>query len=527
MIIISTKRLFLAVVMTLMSNVIAARPVDLQEKVAEASAAYRQKDYDISSRLYLEAINDGQRSFEVYYNASCSFALLGNKNKAFELLRESIRTGLSDLYFLNGDTDLAALRGDERWKDIIGEFYILHPEARYFELMMDQTKPVVSRYLKTKVAIDGGMEPPARKVSPFLDFYSNMASFSGDYDVANRNYFPIGPNKAAPADYSRVAKAGPEILKLAKTKKAVFFNESHARSQTRAAIAVLLKPLRNAGFTHLALETIGTEKISSASGGCTQWDILDRDLQSRGYLTTGSGYYTNDPLYSDMVKSAIHLGFQILGYEAIEKDTVRDEQQAMNLACVMKQNPDARLLVIAGFGHISEKKENGMMAYHFKSITGIDPLTIDTTRLMNLDANSAFYGHKPLQDSPVYDSNGGGFVLLNKNGVPLGDENSQYDVLVHVVSESNRNVSEKRSWLELGGVRHRYLASSRGCVNHYPCIVEARVLAEPRNSIPADRCVVNSVGDAGCTLFLRKGEKYKIEYLDSDLISNSEKIIGI
>ncbi len=122
MIHISTKRLFLAVVMTLMSNVIAAGPVDSQEKVAAASAAHRQKDYEKSSRLYLELINDGQRSFDVYYNAACSFALAGNKNKAFELLHESLRAGLSDLYFLNGDTDLAALRDDDRWKDIIDEF---------------------------------------------------------------------------------------------------------------------------------------------------------------------------------------------------------------------------------------------------------------------------------------------------------------------------------------------------------------------------------------------------------------------
>lgn len=166
------------------------------------------------------------------------------------------------------------------------------------------------------------------------------------------------------------------ILKCAKLKRVVMFNEEHHNPLHRLYVETFLINLKKQGFTILALETLS-------------WK--DKELNSRGFPIATSGGYTVEPYFSNLVRKALELGFKVLPYEtkvngssSIES---REENQANNLVKIFKQEK-GKILILAGYSHISEApiiSHNGnkikWMAALLKDKLKIDPLTIDQTEI--------------------------------------------------------------------------------------------------------------------------------------------------
>ena len=167
------------------------------------------------------------------------------------------------------------------------------------------------------------------------------------------------------------------------------------------------------------------------------------------------------------------------------------------------------MVVIAGMGHINESKESrtpgGVMGYRFRELTGIDPLTVDTSSEAHIDPKLlSFEAAAPGRLPPSY-------LLQDASGKAYGTE--RYDLSLYVPAPAHRNDGEP-SWLELGGLRRRTAVAASECRGHEPCLVEARRAGEAADAVPADRCVIQ--GElAGCTLFLRAGE-YDVLTFDAE-----------
>lgn len=154
-----------------------------------------------------------------------------------------------------------------------------------------------------------------------------------------------------------------KITELAKDKRVVMINESHHVSLHRIFALELAKVLKKVGYTHIAAETFG-RNISK--------------LNERGYPTLNDGTYIIDPEFGHFIRTAASLGYGFVRYESGKFD--RELGQAENLASFIENNPNAKLLVYAGYGHIREATldENDVrMGQHFQELTKIDPLTID------------------------------------------------------------------------------------------------------------------------------------------------------
>jgi tetratricopeptide (TPR) repeat protein len=54
-----------------------------------------------------------------YYNMACAYARLNNKEKAFEMLAKAIDEGFVNRSTFETDTDLAALRSDPRFAQLL------------------------------------------------------------------------------------------------------------------------------------------------------------------------------------------------------------------------------------------------------------------------------------------------------------------------------------------------------------------------------------------------------------------------
>lgn len=319
----------------------------------------------------------------------------------------------------------------------------------------------------------------------FGQYVSWYQTYIGAYDAARASFSIRQPaekddNPSPLADPDYVAQPATEaIAALAKDRKAVFFNEAHNAPVTRTLTVQMLAKLRAEGFDTFAAETLYS---------------TDKDLAKRGYPTVDSGFYTEEPIYAEMVRTALKLGYRVIAYEAESDATgdAREAEQARNLyQRAFKGHADARLVVNAGYAHIVESGVylgGKSMAQHFRRISGIDPLTVEQTMLIAHDT--------PEKDHPYYRTVVGKLhpavplAFVRRDGAPWSLKPG-YDVSVFFPEDALQR--GRPTWLALGGLRSPYFVSSDMCNKSFPCLVEARYADEGDDAIPADRLVLNPI----------------------------------
>ena len=371
--------------------------------------------------------------------------------------------------------------------------------------------------LRHAYASDG--KPAFRAI--FGQYLSWYQSFIGDYKDAELG-FSI-EQKALPDDApSPVGQPGwhpvpalDYIPQLAKKYRVVFLNEAHNIAMTRTLTVRLLKPLRGEGFNVFAVETLYPADIAA--------------LNKRGYPIAASGFYTREPVYAEMVRTALKLGYKVVAYEADANHTgdAREAQQAENLWKILKDDPNAKLVVNAGYAHIQKVGKflgAESMAEHFIKDSGIEPLSIEQTimiphqnRSMNHPDYDAIIGSVH-PTSPI--------VFINKEAKPWSVRPG-YDA--SVIFPEEHFVYDRPTWLELWGARVPFTVSGNFCRKQYPCMVAARYADEGDDAIPADRMVLDPVplttiddikitqGDYSTPtgqLYLRPDHRYKLTITD-------------
>lgn len=182
----------------------------------------------------------------------------------------------------------------------------------------------------------------------------------------------------SPAQWQAV-NAVDAITAAAADRQIVMINEAHHDAQTRLLTLALLPRLRAEGFGYFAVEAL---------------DRRDTALSQRGYPLLRSGtQYLHEPIYGEVIREALRLGYTLVAYEA-DADSgggqTRETEQARHLyQQVFARDPDARLLVHAGYAHIDKKPGRlgnlQPMAMMLQQLTGITPLSIDQTDLREDD----------------------------------------------------------------------------------------------------------------------------------------------
>ncbi|MGN2248157.1 hypothetical protein ACFWZ3_15865 [Frateuria sp. GZRR35] len=355
----------------------------------------------------------------------------------------------------------------------------------------DRQKTLLGRYETMLSAMFEGDRNPAFPVifSQYLAWYQ---TYIGDYPNAAASFSAQGvqqPDDHAPplASGMHAQPAVDAIARLARGRQAVFFNEAHHLPLTRTLTIELLARLREEGFDTFAAETLYAR---------------DDKLQARGYPIEGSGFYTNEPLCAEMVRTALRLGYRVVPYESERGDggDARERSQARNLyERVFKAHPEARLVVDAGYGHIQESGKylgGQSMAEHLRKLVDIDPLTVEQTMLVpHADAthDHPYYTDLVTRLKPTRP-----LVFIGGDGKPWALREG-YDVSVLFPPEALRR--GRPTWLALDDLRTPYRVDGEGlCRADYPCLVEARYADEPDAAIPADRLVFDpppSSGPAG------------------------------
>jgi hypothetical protein len=344
----------------------------------------------------------------------------------------------------------------------------------------------------------------------------------------------------------RAADAVDVISELAAHRRIVMVNEAHHNAHTRVLVLRLLPRLRALGYDYFAAEAL----VSS-----------DPDLQQRGYPVRKSGTeYLHEPLYGEIVREAIRLGFTVVPYdeESHVPTQTRDNTQADNLyRKVFAKHPQARLFVLAGYAHIDKGKGRlgnvVPMAARLQALTGFDPLSVDQTLFLEKNA------HEPDDYRHLMERFGfktASVLLARSDAHPWSAQPALYDVNVVLPpavttrslgdkmvlnGEATKNVSDstrmllgslispdlmhRPDWLTLGGKRKRYPVAASLCHSHLPCVVDARHAGESDDAIAADRYAFIRP-DASSELFLHPGS-YRLVASNSDGKVLSSRLITI
>ncbi|QNK00542.1 hypothetical protein [Dyella telluris] len=331
-----------------------------------------------------------------------------------------------------------------------------------------------------------------------------------DFPFDNRVQTPV--TMPSPADWTP-ADAATEIAKLATDRRIVMVNEAHHDAHTRELTLALLPKLRAEGFTYFAAEALGNS---------------DTDLMKRGYPVLSSGSeYLHEPIYGQIIREAIRLGFKVVAYES-DADALADREagQAQLLYNqVFKVDPKARLFVHAGYAHIDKAVGNlgktiRPMAMQLKQLTGFDPLSVDQTRWRDIG---------PMPKKDLYNQLIAAFpvdrpsVLLSRqNGSVWASDPDRHDVDVILPPSGHQR---RPHWLSLDNTRQTRVISSEICQRQLPCVVEARYASESDDAVPADRYVFLT-DDSMNSLYLWPGD-YRITARDREGRKLSERRLTV
>ncbi len=205
------------------------------------------------------------------------------------------------------------------------------------------------------------------------------------------------------------------ILEQAKDHEIVMFNEAHPTPQHRAFVAELLPKLAKEGFTHLALETL------NVMDGAT----FDTALVHRGFPSFRTGFYTKEPVFGNLVRTAIDNGFTIFGYDE-GRGVEREITGAKNILKNITQPSGAlrKTIVLCGWDHIRETNTQTYwefaLAGRLREYTGKDPLTIEQTRYSERSKRmyeDSVYQHVNIQTPSI---------LIDKSGASFDVEKDPY-----------------------------------------------------------------------------------------------------
>ncbi len=345
---------------------------------------------------------------------------------------------------------------------------------------------------------DHYLASPQRDI--FLQAIATYSSYVGNYQDALGYYDRVSWISPTPIELRSSAfdeceprDAISVLAEIADSYQVIFINEAHHVPQHRAFTLTLLKVLRDKGFRYFAAEAL------SESG---------EQLNQRGYpLIVWMGSYTNEPIYGDLVRTALKLDYEVVPYEHLAFDqNSRERGQAQNLVDrILQRDASAKIIVHAGYGHIDEVGGGGWtpMAKYFKEITGIDPFTIDQTTMTEQsspeyeDADYRYAIDRGLITEPTI------FQCKEDFWVQEYPHDGRYDIqLFHPRSQYEYG---RPTWLQLGGTRMPYQLSEGICHETFPCLVQAVAVDEDPMAVPIDQIEIRSASELPA-LMLPEGE---------------------
>jgi hypothetical protein len=277
------------------------------------------------------------------------------------------------------------------------------------------------------------------------------------------------------------------IVGIADNYHYILINEAHYSSQNRAFTRELLEPLWNNGYRYLALETLSEN---------------EQDLLNRGYPVKDSGYYTRDPVFGNMVRDAIKIGYKLISYDYKSQDNnLRDSIQALNIYNKTFQNDKVgKVLVHAGYSHISEFGDERYepMGSRLKKILGADILTIDQVNMTERsDPQKLHPYYQYVRTNYAFDS---ASIIIDKNQKVLVDPINSFGIDLQIYHPVTIFEKGRPTWIVTENYKSYKLPTSMKLYKGH--LLQIIGKDELKDAIPLDQFVITKE----TSVVLPKGE---------------------
>ncbi len=349
-----------------------------------------------------------------------------------------------------------------------------------------------------------------RRKGQYLDYMALLNSYVGNYAASYQyeekfleSLEPMNRTRASfakeitssPIDSYRPHTALKTIASVADKQQVIMINEEHRTPLHRAFTLQLLPALYTKGFRYFAAETLNKSDAE--------------ELNKRGYPTQKTGTYSAEPVYGDLIRTALKLGFKVIPYDVDDFNCTpkpdnplscqdeRERVQARNLYDrILREDPQAKILVHAGRDHNAETQEEGfsMMAWHFRDISRIDPFTIDQMHMSerrNRSDEEPLYRYATskwrIAEPTVFQSANGDFWKAGTN----------HDL--KVFHPRDRYENGRPTWLRLGGLRKPHIidfkklklsVAQRKLKSQEPILMQAFFAEESPDAVPIDQIII-------------------------------------
>ncbi len=272
------------------------------------------------------------------------------------------------------------------------------------------------------------------------------------------------------------------ILEKTKDRKTVFFNEYALNPQNRIFFISLLQELKDQGFDYLALEALSGK---------------DKQLQERGYPVLNSGYLTREPIFGEMIRTAIEMGFDVLSYNpsktevkkaqqilgkkfgAVDEEMARRWAQGMNIYRIRKKYPDAKLLVYSSdpiLNESADETERSAAAW-YKKLSSKDPFTIEQSSMTDKCAlaKHPLFATRTIKEPTIF------MTKVMSKKIPFKTSSTDLQVF-HPSATSTYN---RPNWMTQTRTPYLFNPDKHGMA--YPCMVLAYKPGEdPDFAVPMD-----------------------------------------
>lgn len=322
-----------------------------------------------------------------------------------------------------------------------------------------------------------------QKTPSYSDYTTHILSIVGEYTSslkAHDQLYKFPPTQAPDPLFRQKYNPVPArdyILQEAAKHRIVIFNEAHHQPLHRVFTASFLDTLWNMGFRYFGAE------------GLVEFPYHQ---EKRQFPISGDGFYLDEPQYGNLVRNAMQLGYNVFGYdnhgiENFVNDSthleLRDKFQAQKILKILQTDSTVKILIHCGYGHLTEKKRAGSyktMGVWIKELSGIDPLTIEQTRLTekgNPEYEDPYYH---LIEDIEYSA-----AFLDESGSGFMGATGEHLVDIRIYHPRTKFVNARPHWLLTENKTYVNLPDSM--LASCPCLVFAYYSDEPLGSaIPTD-----------------------------------------
>ncbi len=331
-------------------------------------------------------------------------------------------------------------------------------------------------------------------------------SFTNPNAFKNNCMGESGAPDLDPDQKSLLAKCNPvnakkHILEKTKDQQTVFFNEYALNPQNRIFFISLLQELKDQGFNYLALDALSGK---------------DNQLQERGYPVLNSGYLTREPVFGELIRTAIDMGFDLLSFNPSKVEVKKAQQilgkkfgaedegmarrwaQGMNIYRIRKKYPDAKILIYSSEPILNEsgdETERSAAAW-YKALSSKDPFTIEQSSMTDKCelAKHPLFASRAIKEPTIFMAK----VVSKKVSFKTGSTDLQ------VFHPAYSTIYNRPNWMTQTRTPYLFNPDKHGMA--YPCMVLAyKPDEDPDFAVPIDVVEFKDNGEK-TALMLPKGD---------------------